>query len=250
MTKRWILIYALVILAGTAAWAFSNREEIVKEVGETKNEIETNYQNSHPPKEEIVTPEYVLLNVPFLSQAPTANWSDPRQQDGCEEASILMAHLWLTNKTMTVKEAEDEIIALSEYQKEKYGEFVDRSMTDTGKLFEEYYKHSNYEIRRNITAQDIKEELAQGNIVIVPTNGQILDNPNYTPPGPLTHMLPIIGYDDKTGEFITNDPGTRNGRQFRFEYQHMIDSIYDYKTGAHEGYEKTETIMMVVKKSS
>ena len=28
----------------------------------------------------------------------------------------------------------------------------------------------------------------------------------------------------------------------------MIDAIYDYETGAHVGYKKTETVMMVVKK--
>ena len=34
---------------------------------------------------------FVLLNVPFTSQAPFGEWSDPRHQDGCEEAAALMA---------------------------------------------------------------------------------------------------------------------------------------------------------------
>jgi hypothetical protein len=248
--KKLIGILITIVLAGAAAvFFFYEPKEIISDLNQKKNEIVTNYENNKG-TEEVVTPEYVLLDVPFIPQAPTAKWSDPRQQDGCEEASILMAHLWLTGKKMTLQQAEQEIIAVSDWQQQKYGQFVDRSMTDTGKMFEDYYKHSNYEIKRNITKDDIRKELAQGNLVIVPTNGQILDNPNYTAPGPLTHMLPIIGYDDKKGEFITNDPGTRNGKQFRFGYDHMIDSIYDYETGAHEGYKKTETIMMVVKKSS
>lgn len=160
----------------------------------------------------------------------------------------MMANLWLTKEKFTVQDAEAEIIAMSEYQLEKYGEYVDRSITDTGKLFAEYYNQNNYEIKRNITAEDIKEELAKGNLVIVPTNGQILNNPNYRGEGPITHMMPIIGYDDDKQQFITNDPGTRNGRQFRFTYTNLIDSIYDYQTGSHEGYKKTETVMMVVKK--
>lgn len=248
--KKTFAVFATIAVAGIIAvfFFYEQPQDLVYDLDQKKDEIVNNYENGKE-VEEIITPAKVLLDVPFFAQAPTAKWSDPRQQDGCEEASMLMAHLWLTGGTMTVNQAEQEIIAVSEYQKEKYGEYIDRSITDTGKLFEDYYKHSNYEIKRNITAEDIKEELAQGNIVIVPTSGQILNNPNYTGEGPVTHMLPIIGYDDSTKEYITNDPGTRNGRQFKFTYQNMIDAIYDYETGSHEGYHKTETVMMVVKKS-
>lgn len=249
--KKLLILVSIVGLAGATAFVFFNDEsrQIVDDINDKKNEIILDYENGKD-EEEIVTPEYVLLDVPFIPQAPTAKWSDPRQQDGCEEASILMAHLWLTKKTMTMQQAEQEIITVSEYQAENLGGYVDRSIVDTGKLFEEYYKHSNYEIRRKITAEDIVEELAKGNLVIIPTNGKILANPNYTNGGPITHMLPIIGYDQAKREFITNDPGTRNGKQFRFKYDVVINSIYEYETGEHEGYKKTDTVMMVVKKSS
>lgn len=247
--KKFLAILITIFIAGVIAVLlfYEKPTDILSDLNQYKTEYETNKQNQEKPAE-TVTKDYVLLTVPFIPQAPTAKWSDPRQQDGCEEASILMAHLWLIGKTMSLQDAEKEIIALSEYQNEKYGGYVDRSITDTGKLFEEYYHHSNYEIKRRVTAEDIKKELAAGNLVIVPTNGQILDNPNYTDPGPITHMLPIIGYDEAKKEFITNDPGTRNGRQFRFGYDRLINSIYDYETGHHEGYEKTDTVMMVVEK--
>ena len=195
--KKLIGLLITIVLAGAASvfLFYDGPTEFVTDLNQKKNELVTDYQNKKG-TEEIHTPNQVLLNVPFLSQAPTAKWSDPRQQDGCEEASILMAHLWLEGKTMTSQQAEAEIIAVSEWQKEKYGEFIDRSIADTGKMFEDYYGHTNWEIRRNIDKDDIREELAKGNIVIVPTNGQILVNPNYTGAGPLTHMLPIIGYDD------------------------------------------------------
>jgi hypothetical protein len=243
----YLLITVVAAAAASVVLVYDNPADVLVDLRDKRDEALTNRQNSQK-EPDVVTPEKVLLNVPFFSQAPTANWADPRQQDGCEEASIMMANLWLTGKTMTVKEAEAEIIAMSEWQKEKYGEFVDRSITDTGKMFQEYYGHSKYRVARNITAQDIKDELAKGNLVIVPTNGQILDNPNYTGEGPITHMMPVIGYDDATRQFITNDPGTRNGRQFKFSYDNLMDSIYDYETGSHVGYEKTETIMMVVEK--
>lgn len=252
--KKALGIFATIIVAGGLVfYLFYDGSQGLVYDSEQPTEV---VNNTPPPSpstgedEEIDLPARVLLDVPFFAQAPTANWSDPRQQDGCEEASMLMAHLWLTDDTMTVQQAEQEIIDVSEYQKTKYGEYIDRSLPDTAKLFEEYYKHSDYEVKRKVTAEDIKKELAQGHLVIVPTNGQILNNPNYTGEGPLTHMLPIIGYDEAKKEFITNDPGTRNGRQFRFTYQNMMDSIYEYETGTHEGYTKTDTVMMVVKKSS
>jgi hypothetical protein len=199
----------------------------------------------------------VLLDVPFFCQAPLANWSDPRQQDGCEEASLLMAHLWLTGGTMTAAEAEAEIIAISEWERANYGAFVDRSIADTALLFEQYYGHTNWEIRRTVTVADIKAELAAGNLVIVPTNGRLLANPHFTTPGPITHMVLIIGYDDdvksnigyddETGIFVTNDPGTRNGKSFRYPYERLVNAIYDYPTGKHVPYTKTATVMLVIK---
>src|SRR3989344_3566435 len=36
------------------------------------------------------SPDKILLEVPFTSQAPRANWAEPRFQDGCEEAAGIM----------------------------------------------------------------------------------------------------------------------------------------------------------------
>jgi hypothetical protein len=193
-----------------------------------------------------VTPEPVRLEVPFFCQAPLANWADPRQQDGCEEAALMMAQLWLTGSTMTASEAEAEIIAISEWERANYGAFVDRSIADTALLFEHYYGHTNWEIRRDITIDDIKAELAAGNLVIVPTNGRLLANPHFTTPGPITHMVLLIGYDEESGVFITNDPGTRHGKGFLYPYDRLLNAIYDYPTGNHLPYTKTPTVMLVI----
>jgi hypothetical protein len=168
-----------------------------------------------------------------------------------------MAHLWLTGGAMTAEEAEAEIIAISEWELANYGGFYDRSIADTAVLFEHYYGHKNWEIRRNVTVDDIKAELAAGNLVIVPTNGRLLANPYFTTPGPITHMLVIIGYDDNgapsnndtaTGVFITNDCGTRRGQGFRYGYERLLNAIYDYPTGNHAPYASTPTVMLVVKR--
>jgi hypothetical protein len=196
----------------------------------------------------------IRLEVPFLCQAPTANWGDPRQQDGCEEAVILMAHLWLAGSgggaktTITAAEAEAEIIAISEWEKARYGFCEDRSLADTAALFEEYYGHKNWEIKRNVTVAGIKAELAAGNLVIVPTNGRLLSNPYFSSPGPVTHMLVIVGYDENDGVFLTNDPGTRRGQSFPYPYERLVAAIYDYPTGRrHVPYRKTDPVMLVIR---
>lgn len=66
------------------------------------------------PKDEIrdeksVLPEMVRLTVPFTAQAPTGNWDDVKQGNGCEEASILMAHAWVMNQEIDKEWAVNEI---------------------------------------------------------------------------------------------------------------------------------------------
>ena len=69
--------------------------------------------------------ESVLYDIPFTPQAPLAQWDDPRQEDGCEEASVLMAVYWLRGQGLTPLTARREIIAAAEYQKKEYGTFKD-----------------------------------------------------------------------------------------------------------------------------
>jgi len=73
---------------------------------------------------------------------------------------------------------------------------------------------------------NIKKEIAAGHPVIVPAAGKVLPNPNFTNGGPNYHMLLIIGYDQT--DFITNDPGTRNGKNFRYTYDGLINAIHDW----------------------
>jgi hypothetical protein len=122
----------------------------------------------------------VLLDVPFTAQAPLGEWSDPRQDYGCEEASLVMTWYWLNDIKLDGQTAKREITAMSDWELANYGEFRDSSAADTVKLMKEYYNHDQVAIFYNIEAADIKKELALGNLVIVPAAGQLLDNPYYT----------------------------------------------------------------------
>lgn len=188
--------------------------------------------------------------VPFTSQAPYGDWTDQRQQDGCEEASALMAVRWARGQGLTSAEAFRIIIGASDYEQAQYGEYRDVSAADTAaRILKGYFGFDAVRLAADITSEDIKKELLTGNIVIAPMNGQALGNPYFTPPGPERHMLVIRGYDADKDEFITNDPGTRYGEAYRYQANVLMEAIRDYPTGYHEPIEKTEKIMIVISKN-
>ncbi|HVZ10867.1 MAG TPA: C39 family peptidase, partial [Candidatus Paceibacterota bacterium] len=202
-----------------------------------------------PPPRPMLTPQngVTLLNVPFTSQAPFGGWSDPRQENGCEEAAALMAVSWARGQTLTSQAALDQILAASDFEQEMYGNYIDTSVDDTvQRIFKEYFHFSNVQARHDITIDDIKEEIFKGNIVLIPVNGRQLDNPHYTAPGPLEHMLVIRGYDAATNEFITNDPGTRFGQEYRYSEDLLYNAAYDYGTGDGRPVGPIEKNMIVV----
>jgi hypothetical protein len=176
----------------------------------------------------------VLINVPFTSQAPYGDWSDPLQQDGCEEASLIMVKHWITGEWLNKAIALEEILAASKWEDEHMGGALSLSTSDAAILAKEYFNISNVAVVKNPYIDDIRRALSSGKVVIVPANGQTLNNPHFTPPGPAEHMLVIVGYDDKTKEFITNDPGTRLGQGYRYSYEVLYAAIRDYPTGHRE----------------
>ena len=195
--------------------------------------------------------ELIDNNVAFVSQAPFGDWADQRQQDGCEESSALMAVHWARGEGLTNEVGLREILAASDYELEKYGEYRDISTLDTVNwLFKDYFNFQNVILHEDVTVDDIIEQLYDGNLVIVPMNGQLLNNPYFTHPGPIRHLLLIKGYDPETDEFITNEPGTRHGADFRYKKEVLFNAIRDYPTGYHEYIDKVRKNMIVVSKES
>ena len=191
----------------------------------------------------------VAQNVPFSPQAPFGNWGDQRQEDGCEEASALMAVRWANGQGLTREEALSEILAISDFEQEKYGEYRDISVEDTiDWIFKDYFNYGKVQLKNVLTVDDIIEELNNGNIVVVPMDGQLLYNPYFTPPGPERHMILIKGYDPATKMFITNDPGTKRGESYNYSAQTIYNAILHYSTGYHEPVIRTEKVMIVVLK--
>lgn len=193
----------------------------------------------------VALPVKTYMPVPFLCQAPYANWAQP-WQDGCEEAAVIMAMRYLNGEGITKAYGNREILDQVQFQRQKYGGHYDLTAEQSVQLIKDYYDHNNVEVRYDVTIDDIKDELAKGNIVITPMAGRELLNPYYTPPGPIYHYMLFKGYDDRTGEFITNDPGTKRGRNYRYKYQVAYGAIHDW-TGSKQTIASGRKAMIVVK---
>ncbi|MCX6812293.1 MAG: C39 family peptidase [Candidatus Berkelbacteria bacterium] len=173
------------------------------------------------PKE--ILPTKFLLSVPFQPQAPFADWSEP-YENACEEASIIIAEYYYKNQTLSKEQMKSEIDSAVAWQITNWGGHNDLDATETLKLASDYF-HLSGQVVKNYSADDIKKYISSGVPVLAPTAGRKLGNPNFRGAGPEYHMLVIIGYDDSQGIFITNDPGTRNGKNYIYKYQTLLSAI-------------------------
>ncbi len=199
-------------------------------------------------KPEEIAIVFVMLDVPFTAQSPFGEWDDPLQQDGCEEAASLIAMRWAKGEEIVSKqEAKDAMLAISNWQIQNYGGAVDTSAQDTAdRIIKGYYDWQKVRVEVIESPQDIIREIVAGNLAILPMDGQKLGNPFFTTPGPERHMLVVIGYDPEKLEFITNDPGTRQGKHYRYPVNVLWSAIRDYPTGDHEPITKVEKNMIVI----
>lgn len=187
--------------------------------------LETQMPESKPAE---TFPDTVNLDVPFVSQAPFASW-DNLHNEACEEASILSVVSYLENQILSKSEIDEKIYQMVDWQMANFGGHFDLTANKTKVLVKEFYNNKySVTINYDFSMDDIKRELAHNNPVIVPLSGRTIGNPYFRQPGPVYHMLVIRGYDDNSGEFITNDVGTnKEGENFRYPYDTFFDSIHD-----------------------
>lgn len=188
----------------------------------------------------------IAHSVPFVAQAPLGDWSDERQAEGCEEASVIMAVAWARHELLSSHDALQKITTMSDWEREQYGTYVDTSIDDTAnRLLKEYEKYSHVMVQHDITADDVRDALHDG-VVIVAVKGQLLHNPHYVGIGPLRHTLLVTGYDPTTDEFITNDPGTQYGEGYRYSRATLSLALGDYPSGDHLPVISMPTAMIVI----
>jgi len=198
------------------------------------------------PKPAQNVPDSINNYVPYTSQAPFANW-DKLHDEACEEASLAMAHYYLDKRDVVLsKEAEKDIQFIA--SKTKGGGIPDLTVEEVNQAAKDLYGYSNWKIVDKPTLQQIEIELAKGNLIIIPLAGREIGNPYYRSPGPLYHMLVISGYDNKKGIFITQDPGTKRGKNFEYKFNTLLKANHDAMGGDEHNIDQGPAKILVVVK--
>ena len=186
----------------------------------------SNEEAAQKPKPE--TPEKFLLQIPFYSQTPLSKW-DAFHEEMCEEASVLNAAYYLLGEKPSKEEHEAELQKMQKVEKKEIGEWKSSTITQIKQLVDIYFESKiKSKIIKNPTTSQIETEIAVGNPIIVPLSGRDIGNPNFTPPGPIYHMLVIKGYDAQN--FITNDVGTRKGESYIYKKEVIMRNIHDWNS--------------------
>src|SRR3990167_11094681 len=118
-------------------------------------------------------PTEKLLDVPFMSQAPHANWDMP-YQEACEEASALMVRGYYQGVTgrYDPNDADRLILDLVAFQKKQYGYYEDTSATETKRFIEAAFPELEAEGVPLDGPGSIIRYVAQGIPVILPADGK------------------------------------------------------------------------------
>jgi len=179
-------------------------------------------------------PAEVNLAVPFLLQAPHQNWVEPFE-DACEEASLIMVDAFYQGRhtNFAADEGEAALLKTVAYEDSIYGHNKNTNTREVARTAENYFGYHNVIIRKITSASDMKAVLANGYPIIVPADGRALENPNFRNGGPDYHMLVVKGYT-KDGLWITNDPGTRNGPDYLYKQDVLLNAIHSFVEGNME----------------
>lgn len=241
--KKPLIIITILLLAGLTLFAYSKRGPNEKDYKSTvpPTDLSLRVEKSPPsiptsePLEDKSTsdsiqqtptlPSKFNLDVPFFPQAPDADWSMP-WQEACEEAASILAYYYVTDTPLDKELFKQKIQDLVSWQNTNYGDFKHTTIDQTARMIKEVLNYSDFQILENPTIKQLKEELAKGNVIVAPFAGRELKNPFYSGIGPVYHMMVIKGYDEKN--FITNDVGTKRGKDFIYPYNTIMSAMHDY----------------------
>jgi len=210
-------------------------------IAENKTEPAKN-QSTPEEKPTPQIPEKYLLDMPFYSQAPFSNW-DKVHEEMCEEASLLNAGLYLLDKKLSKDAFEKELINIKKLEEKELGDYKSNTISEIKKISDIYFGGNiSLKIIDNPTIDNIESEISAGRPVIVPLSGRDIGNPNFTPPGPIYHMLVLKGYDSQN--FITNDVGTRKGNSYIYKKAVIMKDMHDWNAkDIHLGAKKVLVLM-------
>ncbi|MBU0577031.1 C39 family peptidase [Patescibacteria group bacterium] len=228
--KRAVFIIALLLLTSCAPNEADFKSDVPTSPPTSPTTSPPTSPTTSPPTSPTTSPateppSEINLNVPFYPQAPDANWGMP-WQEACEEASVILAYYYATGQDLTKEKFKEEVYKLVDWEIENYGSYEHTDISQTVRMLESNFEFSNFLILNDISVEDMKNELAEGNVIIAPFAGRELGNPFYSGEGPYYHMLVIKGYDEEN--FITNDVGTKRGENFIYPYRTIISAMHEW----------------------
>ncbi len=187
-------------------------------------------------------PVEMNLAVPFMLQAPKQNWDMP-YQEACEEASLLMTVNFLNGRSTDFSPDESDrlILDLVDYET-RQGDPPDVTLSRIADI-----ARNRYGLRTRLTSvtsiDQIKNAVANGYPVIIPASGKALKNPNFRNGGPPYHMVVVKGYLSD-GRIITNDPGTRKGKEYVYGASLFLNAIHDWNDGDVPNGDKVALVLL------
>lgn len=137
---------------------------------------------------------------------------------------------------------DSEILRMVDWEIKNWGSHKDLTIKETAQMAKEFYG-LRLTSKYDITIADIKEEVSQNHPVIVPTAGRLLGNPYFRQPGPIYHMLVVIGYSGNN--LIVQDIGTRRGEHYQYDQVILFNAIHDWN-GSPENIEQGQKAMLVL----
>ncbi len=250
-----LLLLSLVFTAGATTFKYATNQmasltdaPIAQEAKQQKvesvnNQPRTAEQNLN--RQNISLPPQVRHKVPFSSQAPLGDWSEP-YQNASEETSLIMAHTWLKGKgDLGANEVDRHINNIIQKEQADFGFYKDTSAFHTSLLLANYFQHYNYQLLNNVNLKDIKEELADGNLIIAPVTGGVLDNPNYSTDARFYHTLVVTGYNNQESMVYTNDPGIRHGYNATYDYATFEKALSDWNYQTQSPEQSGNTVISI-----
>lgn len=161
-----------------------------------------------------------------------------------------MAVAWAKGQTsISPSQGRKQIIAISNWEKKKYGYYVDTSIQDTANhIIKGYLKLDKIEVKENISTDDIVSVLVQGDIVLIAINGRKVDSPYYRKPGPLHHTVVVIGYNANTQTFTVHDPGSSHGANWQIKKDILEGGLQNYESGNGSSRKALPPAMIIVSK--
>lgn len=229
--KLRLFFYFIFLVVGLISVGFWYRHELPPSLEAPVPVVaETSMEQPALPAPPPSLPKQVLLEVPYISEAPDGNWTGP-WINGCEEAAIAMVESFYNGvKTVSTVDARNLMQQLFDEQNKEWGSNANSDAARTAQLVQTLglFKVA---IKEKPTIEDIQKEVHAGRPVISLHRGFDLGNKNipFLATGSSYHSVVVIGYDDTTREFITNDDGdAKTGRGKRYNYDVFMQSLHDY----------------------